>query len=293
MSRALLLALFVLSLPSTTRAWCRSTTDRTPVAPTSCNALGLPLEWHRRCFTYAIDRRGSVSMPLASIRAVAARSFATWEDVDCAGTSLGFAFMEADELALCQDAEYSSNDGNVNVIAFVDDFEARMLMPSAYAVTIVWHSESTGEIYDADILVNEERGPYGVCPEIGCLDGTVDLENVLTHEAGHFLGLAHSAVLDSTMYYEAPRGQTDKRSLDPDDVAGICAAYPTGSLPDDCSFRPRHGLDVDCENESSGRCSAAAPGATGRPGAAIASLLVGASALVVLGRRRRRMRSAA
>ncbi|KAG0472635.1 hypothetical protein HPP92_014052 [Vanilla planifolia] len=56
----------------------------------------------------------------------------------------------------------------------------------------------------------------------------VDLESVLTHEIGHVLGLAHSAVKEAVMYPSlSPR--TKKVELRVDDVKGVQALY--GSNP--------------------------------------------------------------
>jgi hypothetical protein len=63
-----------------------------------------------------------------------------------------------------------------------------------------------------------------------------DLQNTLTHEAGHFLGLAHPCgsgtgtactpeLRPVTMYPTASPRETKKRTLDADDVEGACAVY--------------------------------------------------------------------
>jgi len=72
---------------------------------------------------------------------------------------------------------------------------------------------------------NGGLGPFVICPDSGCIDRSVDFENVATHEIGHFLGLAHSEEEDATMACTAPRDELRKRSLEEDDRAGICAAY--------------------------------------------------------------------
>ena len=50
---------------------------------------------------------------------------------------------------------------------------------------------------------------------------SIDVQNTITHEAGHTLGLDHSADPSATMAASAPAGETSKRVLQPDEVAGI------------------------------------------------------------------------
>ena len=68
--------------------------------------------------------------------------------------------------------------------------------------------------------------------------GAFDLQTILTHEAGHFLGLAHATSETSVMYAFYAQ---DARELTPDDVAGLCAAYPptVGTAGLSCRLRPR------------------------------------------------------
>lgn len=128
------------------------------------------------------------------------------------------------------------------------------------ALTTVIHDADTGRIYDADIEVNGWDGlgegtPFGTTRDHGwwftCGDPAglpacatygqrdcafIDLQNTMTHEAGHFLGLAHPCEGAScavqpelrpyTMYPSTGPGETEKRTLHADDVAGLCAIYP-------------------------------------------------------------------
>jgi hypothetical protein len=57
-----------------------------------------------------------------------------------------------------------------------------------------------------------------------------DLQSMMTHESGHFLGLAHTPDMDASMWAYQQDGSTSKRILAVDDMAGICAIYlPNGS----------------------------------------------------------------
>ncbi len=79
-----------------------------------------------------------------------------------------------------------------------------------------------------------------------------DLRNTLTHEVGHFVGLRHvcdatggggsdadlppcnPSYEQTTMYPLTAPGDVAKRTLDPDDVAGVCAIYPASSSGGGC-----------------------------------------------------------
>ncbi len=270
-------------LPSSASAYCRMTTSRDPAPLGGCQLEGVPLGWNRSCIVYAVDERGSRDLDIDVLRNIVGSSFSTWEEVLCDGTRTDFQIRETTQLARCRDAQYRTCLGNVNIVAFVDDWPERNLDPTAFAVTTVWHSRSTGEIFDADIQVNERLGPYGVCPSAGCPatdgdDGTVDLQNVLTHEIGHFFGIAHSPMINTTMYARSPRGETSKRILRTDDVNAICEIYPPGSATGECDFTPRGGLDLDCEddegqNECKG-CAASGPVDRGSLALIVLALLV-------------------
>lgn len=288
MRGALLVTLLVLVSPEPAAAWCRMTTSpRQPSATEPCifpSPDTMPpeqyLEWMEPCSAIALSVAApSDDLSAEQVAGVLARSIATWEAVECGGRPLGIDLEILADASTCVAPLYRDDAGNVNTIMFVQDWGDRAYDPAAFAVTTVWHRRSTGEILDVDMEINERRGPYGICPPEGCLDTrTVDLENVVTHELGHYLGLAHSSEPDATMYASALAGETIKRDLTADDVAGICAVYPPGRPSGECDFTPRGGLVLHCETG----CSVAAPGA---PGSRAALALV---ALVALALRRRR-----
>lgn len=258
--RILLIAALLLSAGSA-RAWCRMTTSlRLPTAAEPCIYPGEGehfLEWRTPCSAIALsDLALSADMSTEDVYRVLARSISAWESVDCDGTPLGIDVEILADRALCEEPVYRDDGANVNSMMFIADWVGREYDPAAFAVTTVWHRRSTGEILDVDMEVNEERGPFGICPPDGCFDDrTVDLENVITHELGHYLGLAHSTDPDATMFASAVAGETLKRTLNEDDRQGICAAYPPGSPAGVCDYTPHGGLELGCETG----CSASRP----------------------------------
>jgi hypothetical protein len=198
---------------------------------------------------------GSSSLSEEEVRSVLRRSIDTWTGVECGGIRTGLEVTLLAELNRCTAASYFLDGQNVNSVIFVREgwSDERMHDPRAYAVTLVWHDPRSGEIWDADVEINEARGPYAVCPASGCEPGQVDLENTLTHEMGHYFGLAHTPDDPlATMWAMAVDGETLKRDLQPDDIAGLCAIYPPGTLPDTCDPTPRGGLGLDCQRPGCG-----------------------------------------
>lgn len=92
----------------------------------------------------------------------------------------------------------------------------------ALAVTTVSYSGST--ITDADTNFNLYYS-WSTSGD-GCC---YDVQNVATHELGHWLmlnDLYGGGDTEKTMYYSASVGETKKRTLDADDINGINYIYP-------------------------------------------------------------------
>jgi hypothetical protein len=209
--------------------------------------------------------------------------------------------------------------------------EGKCYDPAAAAITTVFYVDTPGKpndgiIRDADIEVNAVNFAVGICTAPGVCttsgpQGEIisDLANTLTHEVGHLLGLDHTCwdiagvdppvddqgvlvplctdtplppkVTEATMYNYQESGEIKKRSLEPDDLNGVCAAYPTANDPK-CDSRALETCD------HGGTCSAAPP--QNRAGAgtgAARNMLFGLGALFAAGvggvrawRRRSQMR---
>ena len=79
-----------------------------------------------------------------------------------------------------------------------------------------------GSIFDADIIFNAKDHQFSTTLQAG----TFDVQNIATHEIGHFMGLDHSAIVGATMNPFAIQQDVRLRSLEKDDVAGASAVYP-------------------------------------------------------------------
>lgn len=108
-----------------------------------------------------------------------------------------------------------------NQIRFSSNFA--MYGSAVVGVTEVSYATS-GVINTASILLNEENYEFTATPGMA-LGNTIYLKDVVTHELGHFVGLAHSEVLNSSMFYQNYPGQSE---LAADDKAGIRSKYNAG-----------------------------------------------------------------
>lgn len=99
-----------------------------------------------------------------------------------------------------------------------------MADPSALAITTIVYETASGEIQDADIDVNAE-GFFWTAGDAMIVN---DIQNTVTHEIGHLIGLAHTGDSEATMFASSAPGDVAKRTLHPDDIDGICTIYPVG-----------------------------------------------------------------
>lgn len=142
----------------------------------------------------------------------------------------------------CDATEYNRYSGNANIIMFRRNGWPYPDASTVLGLTTVTFESKTGIIRDVDIEINATRF------EITTEDAGVayDLQSILTHEVGHFLGLAHSNDLEATMYAKHKGGSTELRTLADDDVAGVCLIYPPAAMPGPCDVTPDRGLKPNC-----------------------------------------------
>lgn len=274
------LALATLLVVPSARAFCRTTTcdlnkpaDHCQLDSSKCVISGKPLSWRSSCVTVGVQQMGSPKNGLSfdDVAPVVEQAFGAWLQADCGGAhpSIDVHMLGPIECGL---SEYNSEVGNANIVLFREDEWPYMGADHAIGLTTTRFDKTTGALWDADIELN------GVTANLTIGDPIRgdDLLSVLTHEAGHFLGLSHSSDPTATMkaVYDAPSDGASFRTLAEDDVAGICAVYPTDRVPATNSCDNRHGFSAQCgadqppPDEESKGCSlnARAVGLRGQPG---------------------------
>jgi len=290
----------LLGIPAYAAAACRTTTcdqqnppaNCAPLTPGGCNTSGIPIAWPNTCVSSSVSAHGS---PLRNItadqmRGIVQAAFQQWTSVKCAnGEPPSFVvdmFPDVNCTDVTGDAGYKSAGPNYNIWIFHDtDWPYDVEAERAIALTTVQFNPSTGEIYDADVELNSQTSNFTT----GLDFVDIDLPSVVQHESGHFLGLAHTPVSTATMLATLNRGEVSKRILDPDDVAGICAAYPPGNWDPTCDPEPRHGFSTEC-NFTSGGCAIAATNRV-RHCNSLASIVAGLCLAVIALRRRKPLRA--
>lgn len=210
--------------------------------PAQAADCGTPLFWAPACFGVAVQRDASAQVDLETTEALVSQAFASWENVDCGGGQNPGIHVEIFEAVSCNEQEYNQRGGNVNVVVFRDEVWPYQGAGNTLALTTVTYNLDTGEIFDADLEVNSTQQ---VDLTVGDTGVQYDLLSILTHEAGHMLGLAHSEEDAATMTVEYEPGDLELRTLHPDDANAICIAYPPPDISS-CDPTPRHGFKDTC-----------------------------------------------
>lgn len=291
----------ILAAPAAAHAFCRTTTvpvmaDFQP-RPDKCWDQGVPLFWRNSCVSYSVQKSASRQVAFEDAANNISKAFTKWTGSSCPTEGDGRSRVSIDVRDLgpvdCAEVNYNQSGGNQNVIVFRDDKWPHNDSSNTLALTTVTFNPQTGEIYDADMEVNTHDQRVTLTDPVPP-DG-YDFASIVTHETGHFLGLAHSGDNRATMYANYTPGATAMRNLTSDDVAGICSIYrPDGTRAvldskvtpgPQCDPTPRRGFTGECEEPQkktcigSARVSAATPAAPGW-------IVVGLAGALALARRR-------
>jgi hypothetical protein len=269
-------------------AYCRETLETPPSGP-CVERPGVPrLWWKRPCTTYVFNDKFFESLPLLDEQAIRRdfhQSFDAWSSVDCGKGRLPFFVEQASGTTPTHAVEHV-DQGEESVIVALggSDWTALHLDAHVIAATFVWSDTRTSEIVDVDMAFNADLRNFADCAST-CSAGQIDLRNTVTHEAGHVLGLGHSTVAGSTMQPYTRLEDTDKRTLEADDIAGYCSLeLPSFACQDGGCVCPP---PAPTSAGSVRSCGCELPGTRARASSRSAALLISVLAVLAALRRRR------
>ncbi len=203
---------------------------------------GPSLQWSEREVSYGIafGTAEAVGLSVTEFIELAERSFGAWQGAACSDIRFSFEGVDPEF-----EPGFRAGGLNANGIGHAESWPHD---PEAIALTTTSFDTRSGRLLDADIELNGDDHRF-VIADVACdaETGEMDLENVLTHEVGHFVGLDHPPSTPSnattTMFGTSSPCETSKRSLSQGDLLGLCTIYPVGEptrschAPDSIGFR--------------------------------------------------------
>ncbi len=236
----------------------------------SVNGGGLCVFWATRGHSFIIDAKGTPDVVGTAAFTAVRKSFAAW--AGAAGSDLSFPDQGLSVDPKNRKVGFFPGQFNVNLILWRTASCTTTVPPgdacltdggcgnkydcwdhgdAVIATTTTTSNRYTGQISDTDIELNDAPGSDGSTKfsftandgppcndpnQTGCV--RIDIENTITHEAGHSLGLDHTTVPDATMFATAPEGEISKRTLHDDDIQAIQLIYPAGKPTLTCLSDP-------------------------------------------------------
>lgn len=202
----------VQSLDANVRTFSRNRTDGS-----NGDGEGAFLYWDDRSFPIPYYISGATFIGLQNYVTAIDLSFQEWtkrQDIKLDFLPMG-----------CTNKVKNENDGVNSVIMVKDEWP---FDTSAIAITrnfyVSGDSASSGIILDSDILLNSVDHEFTTTNEFG----KHDVQNIVTHEVGHFVGMGHEvapADANATMYAVASPNEFIKRTLNSSDLQGLYSAY--------------------------------------------------------------------
>ena len=179
---------------------------------------GKNLSWSNPNVTWRLNTAGSDNISDDSHIAAIEHGFQAWEDVN----GSAYDFTRGADTASIDPAPNSTH-----IVGFDETNSSGYFPPGSgiVAITPISFNTSNGSLLDADILFNGSQFTFSTDGS----PGTFDVQDVLTHEIGHFIGLDHSPQVTGSMWPFVSTGQWLHRSLTADEEAGASAIATAGT----------------------------------------------------------------
>lgn len=157
------------------------------------SSSGEKVKWKTTNLQVFLNTQNSSLISSSALQTIFSNSLTEWNGIS--GISVSAVATSSAPSSARNDVYFSSDNGLFSGAGVL-------------AVTQVAYHETTGQIFEADIIVNDN-----FTFTTSALSSNY-IGDVLTHELGHFLGLGHSEVSTSSMFFELGGGQSTVSSDD-------------------------------------------------------------------------------
>ncbi|MBX7115257.1 MAG: matrixin family metalloprotease [Myxococcaceae bacterium] len=182
------------------------------------DSTGTVVRWRTSQVRFNVSTRTFKNLDQAAVLKAAQAAASTMAQV-MPGVAVNIAQGNADSVGYAFDSNNNQND-----IVMLTEWSFKT---TAIATTVLTIDKNSHAVIDADIALNAASKAFAILADNSVPGGTMhDLQNTLTHEIGHALGLAHNPEAEeAVMYPTAPAGEVSKRKLADDDIEALVSLY--------------------------------------------------------------------
>lgn len=183
--------------------------------PAMVNSAGREIHWYTLPVEYTVAGDNEAELDADGIIYAVVSAGSAWNRV--AGAAVDLQFVGSSE------KRQTAHDQE-NLVWVADEEWAHD--DDLLALTSVWSTDE-GEAIGFDMEINAVDHAWSLSGDAD----RVDLQNAITHEFGHALGIGHiTGDRDATMYPSAPEGEVAKRDLARADEDALVHFYPDGTV---------------------------------------------------------------